>query len=598
MRLLLVCLFFALAGTAQAQELDWADVSEGGAEGTAIATDDHGYIYSGGDLSGSAIFDNGTRSGLLVSGANYVAVHNPDGVVQWVSTILADVGDLMITGIDADSYGNVYITGRINGDATYTFGAGEANETIVTTGGNLEDMFLAKFDAAGLFQWARQAGISEANGANDIAVDAAGNSHVTGFYRSNAVFGDDGNGAVVQLSSVGGVFDADVFITKYDTNGDLLWARSAGGPAGFDNGFGIDLDHTNNVFITGDYLDEATFGQEKPKATETIVSEGGRDGFLARYTHNGAFKWVVSMGGTGFDRGRDLVNHRGKSVVIGRFQDTATFGTTSGATDQRVAQGNENVYIARYDRSGKLLWVTDLFMDAFEGSSVAMDVGYGKFTYCVTANYNGQVTLGFGTPDETTLNSADPNMFFSCYSGQGVFQFAEDDPAVLNAGTVYAGPAILSESEIIVTGGFQGTNTFGPGDPNEVEFTTGPDQELFVAKYTTTRPRIDDFISPSTAAGGDLTLDGAVPSGYVLGENYPNPFNPQTTIRFGLPESAPVSLTVYDVLGQAVAQLVDGELAAGTHEVSFDAGDLPSGIYLYRLVTPAGSQARSMMLVK
>ncbi|MFB3130904.1 MAG: T9SS type A sorting domain-containing protein, partial [Rhodothermales bacterium] len=89
-----------------------------------------------------------------------------------------------------------------------------------------------------------------------------------------------------------------------------------------------------------------------------------------------------------------------------------------------------------------------------------------------------------------------------------------------------------------------------------------------------------------------------VPVRFVLGQNYPNPFNPQTTIRFSVPESAQVKLAVYDVLGREVRVLVDGTREAGRHEVVFDASGLPSGTYLVRLVTPAGSFVQTMQLMK
>ena len=70
---------------------------------------------------------------------------------------------------------------------------------------------------------------------------------------------------------------------------------------------------------------------------------------------------------------------------------------------------------------------------------------------------------------------------------------------------------------------------------------------------------------------------------YALRQNFPNPFNPSTEILFDLPEDAMVLLVVYDVLGREVARLVQEELPAGTHRVRFDAGNLPSGVYFYRI---------------
>ena len=84
----------------------------------------------------------------------------------------------------------------------------------------------------------------------------------------------------------------------------------------------------------------------------------------------------------------------------------------------------------------------------------------------------------------------------------------------------------------------------------------------------------------------------------MLHGNRPNPFNPQTTIRFDVAESAYVKLVVYDVLGRQVRVLVDGQRAAGMHEAVFDESTLPSGTYLYRLDTPAGSFVGSMLVVK
>jgi hypothetical protein len=74
-----------------------------------------------------------------------------------------------------------------------------------------------------------------------------------------------------------------------------------------------------------------------------------------------------------------------------------------------------------------------------------------------------------------------------------------------------------------------------------------------------------------------------IPALFALDQNYPNPFNPSTTIRFGLPVRAHVVLAVFTTLGQQVAQLVDNDLTAGYHRVTFDGAGLSSGLYFYRL---------------
>jgi photosystem II stability/assembly factor-like uncharacterized protein len=90
----------------------------------------------------------------------------------------------------------------------------------------------------------------------------------------------------------------------------------------------------------------------------------------------------------------------------------------------------------------------------------------------------------------------------------------------------------------------------------------------------------------------------AQPTNYSLQQNYPNPFNPSTVISFSLPIDEKVELSVYNLLGEKVVELVNSELLQGNHEVAFDATTLPSGIYFYRLYTPHFSETKKMILLR
>ena len=112
---------------------------------------------------------------------------------------------------------------------------------------------------------------------------------------------------------------------------------------------------------------------------------------------------------------------------------------------------------------------------------------------------------------------------------------------------------------------------------------------------------------PEGGEGRVLTLEqsvsvedpiDALPQEYALNGNYPNPFNPTTTISFSLPEAAQVSIAVYDMLGRQVMELVNTQMTAGNHEVVFSADNLPSGTYFYRLTTPQGAFVKQMVLLK
>jgi hypothetical protein len=93
-------------------------------------------------------------------------------------------------------------------------------------------------------------------------------------------------------------------------------------------------------------------------------------------------------------------------------------------------------------------------------------------------------------------------------------------------------------------------------------------------------------------------ISGLLPGQFSLSQNYPNPFNPSTTIYYSLPKSANVKLTVFDVLGNEVTTLVNENKLGGTHKIDFNAGNLASGIYFYKLIAGDYVEVRKMTLIK
>jgi hypothetical protein len=92
--------------------------------------------------------------------------------------------------------------------------------------------------------------------------------------------------------------------------------------------------------------------------------------------------------------------------------------------------------------------------------------------------------------------------------------------------------------------------------------------------------------------------EGDLPTVFALHGNYPNPFNPTTTIGFDVPSTSDVQVTVFDVMGRVVATVADEDYSAGRYTVSFDAQDLSSGVYFYRMQAGSFDAVRSMILVK
>jgi hypothetical protein len=88
------------------------------------------------------------------------------------------------------------------------------------------------------------------------------------------------------------------------------------------------------------------------------------------------------------------------------------------------------------------------------------------------------------------------------------------------------------------------------------------------------------------------------PDNYDLGQNYPNPFNPSTSIRFQIPKREFISLKIYNSLGKEVATLVNEEKEPGNYKITWNASDLPSGIYFYRIITASYTETKKMLLLK
>jgi len=109
--------------------------------------------------------------------------------------------------------------------------------------------------------------------------------------------------------------------------------------------------------------------------------------------------------------------------------------------------------------------------------------------------------------------------------------------------------------------------------------------------------KVLDFLEPPISSVENSDSD-FIPQTVGLNQNYPNPFNPSTNISFVVPESGKVKLTVFNIAGQEVKTLMNCKVSAGRHNIEFNASELPSGLYLYRLDTVSQSVTRKMLLLK
>jgi hypothetical protein len=162
----------------------------------------------------------------------------------------------------------VYVTGGTN----YPYINFDAYRLTINAGGI--DMFIAKYDTSGNLLWAKGAGGSVDDYIHSSTTDASGNLYVTGYYNSPSIsFG----ASQLLVNTDGWGVTYDMFLAKYDTSGNLLWAMSEGGGYGDDKGYSITTDSSGNVYVTGNYSSPTiTFG------ATTLSNAGGSDMFIAK----------------------------------------------------------------------------------------------------------------------------------------------------------------------------------------------------------------------------------------------------------------------------------------------------------------------------
>jgi len=249
-----------LAKYNDAGTLQWVQSGGGTYEdiGQSIAIDASGYIYITGSIVGTVNF--GSISEVSYGSFDaFVAKFDPFSTSwAWVKAAGGSDTDYAYD-IAADASGNVYVTGIFWGWANFDYASK------ISLG--YSDVFIAKYNSSGFLQWVQIIGSTGTEYGYGIALDGAGNVYATGAFIAPINFGN------VSQTSMGGL---DVYVVKYNNNGAFQWVQSGGSPSA-DTGYGIAADALSNVYVTGYYNENATFG------VSTVTSTNNKLGmFLAR----------------------------------------------------------------------------------------------------------------------------------------------------------------------------------------------------------------------------------------------------------------------------------------------------------------------------
>ena len=367
----------------------WANGAGGSGEdkGTSIATDSQGNVY----VTGIFAFDSIAFGGFTLINSGSISVfivkYDANGNVLWAKSNLG-AGNNQGKGICTDASGNVYITGFFSG-SYFLFGS----DTLYNSPGNFNDMFIVKFDASGNTLWAKSEGGSQSEQGLSTTTDPSGNVYVTGVYVTSSM-------TVGTYTLVNSGVDYNLFIVKYDSSGNVVWAKSGMGSVS-DWGFSPTIDASGNVYITGYYNSPSiTFG------SFTLTNAGLNDIFVVKYDASGNVQWAKQAGGNSYDFCLSA------SADANGINLTGYFGSPSitfGATTLTNINGGYDMFIVKYDFNGNIIWADGI--GATSGAIYATCINSDPTGNLYITGYYNSSSITFGA---TTLSAvSDYDMFIS-----------------------------------------------------------------------------------------------------------------------------------------------------------------------------------------
>jgi Beta-propeller repeat len=391
----------------------------------SVVVDGAGNAYVGGLFQNTVDFGNGhSATSNAPNGSNniYLTKFSADGSNQWVRAWGGKTGgEAYSVALDA-AHGYVYI----EGDWSTTPNTGSVDFNPGGSGGLRQnhgtyDAFLCKYALDGTFQWVQTWGGEGYDDGPGVAVDAAGNVYVNGMYGSTNINFDPngGTGGQGYPATHSGMLYVDVFLSKFDANGNFQWVRTWGGDAngsGTTNAGGpIAIDSVGNVLIGGRFgcttcAFNAT-GAAPGVLDPTVHSNGDLDAFIAKYDGGGNRLWIKTWGGTGWDAVVNMTTDVANNVYASTmFSTTVDFG--GGPV---TAKGLWDSGIVKSAADGTFQWAKTWGGSGQDFSGIAIDVRGNLYS---AGNFQNTVDFGAGDAADTHVAHGSSDAFLSKFSNE------------------------------------------------------------------------------------------------------------------------------------------------------------------------------------